>query len=83
MSLKKYGIYAEDPSFKSFLEVIVPRLLNEINSSANLVLDDRFSSDKKPKDGISNFLRTFTDAITEGCLDENNGGYGLQFCIWD
>ncbi len=81
MSLKKYGIYAEDPPFKSFLEVILPRLLNEIDNETKLLLDNRFSTDKKPKDGISNFLRTFTDAITEGCLDESDGGYGLQFCV--
>ena len=81
MSALKYGIYAEDIVFKSFLETIVPRLLTEITPNISIGLDKKFSTDKKPENGISNFLKTFTTAITQGCLDLNDDGYGLNFCI--
>ncbi len=82
MSLNKYGIYAEDPPFNAFLEAIIPRILeSEISNKIELALDTQFSMDKKPKDGISNFLKTFTEAITQGCLKKNEGGYGLRFCV--
>ena len=67
--------------FKSFLETIVPRLLTKITPNLSIGLDEIFSTDKKPKDGISNFLNTFNTVITEGCLDISDDGYGLNFCV--
>ena len=81
MSELKYGIFAEDEVFKSFLETIVPRVLTKITYNLSIGLDKKFSTDKVPKDGISKFLNTFNTAITEGCLELNDGGYGLNFCI--